>query len=170
MIRIDVSSLPEGQSHLDIEEDASGLEIDVPGARFISPVAVALDVTRNGDEIFLSGEASARVLFECSRCLEECECKISGPMDLVILIGHKSAPGDQVQSENLVRIGAGEKYVDVTETVRSELLLRLPLKPLCREDCRGLCPECGANLNKDRCSCRTVSHDARWDALKRFKP
>ena len=169
MIRIDVGSLPEGPSHLDIEEDASELEIDAPGARFASPVAVALDLTRNGDEIFASGEVAASVVFECSRCLEECECKVRGQLDLILLVGQGKRGEDQVQSESLLRVPAGQKYADITDAVRSEVLLRFPLKPLCRDDCKGLCPECGANLNVKQCSCRAVGHDTRWDALKRFK-
>jgi len=55
------------------------------------------------------------------------------------------------------------------EAVREQVLLALPLKMICREDCKGLCPQCGQNLNEGPCSCTAPNHDLRWSALKEIR-
>jgi len=165
---LDIGSLPEGTSHQDIDEDASSLEISMEGGRLVSPLAVSLDAVRTGDEIYLTGRASVRAFFECARCLDEFPCVIEGPIQAVVMIGDE-ASGSGEDEEGVVRVARGAKSLDLADLVRTELLVRVPLKPLCKTGCRGLCPKCGANLNKGTCSCETGNHDSRWDALKRFK-
>jgi uncharacterized protein len=168
VIRIDIGSLPEGDSHLDLEEDASQLDVDLEGVRLVSPVKVALDVSRNGDQIVLAGRVRVGAVLECARCLEECEYTLGGPVGAVVLVGE--APQEGVpDEEDVLRVPGSAKYADITEQIRSELLVRVPLKALCKEDCRGLCPSCGINLNCERCSCRAMSGDPRWDGLKDVK-
>jgi uncharacterized protein len=151
VIRIDIGSLPEGDSHLDLEEDASQLDIDLQGVRLVSPVKVRVGA-----------------VFECARCLDEYECTLSGPVGAVVLVGE--APVERVpDEEGVLRVPGSAKYADITEQIRSEILVRVPLKALCKEDCRGLCPSCGINLNCERCSCRAMSGDPRWDGLKDVK-
>ena len=58
-----------------------------------------------------------------------------------------------------------EGVLDLTELVRTDFLLELPTKVLCREDCQGLCPQCGKNLNFDSCQCKKQSIDPRWEVL-----
>jgi uncharacterized protein len=167
VIRLDIGSLPEGHSHQDIEEAASEIDLAIEGGRPASPVRISLDIIRSGDEILVAGRASVSVAFECARCLENFTSTVESPFNLVVIVGGEaSGSGDE---ESLVRAPAGAKSVDLAGEVRSELLVRLPLKPLCREDCRGLCPECGTNLNAARCACKGEDSDSRWDALKRFK-
>ena len=59
--------------------------------------------------------------------------------------------------------------IDLGEDVRQTLILAVPLKLLCRPECKGLCPQCGTNLNNETCSCTTVEADPRWDALRALK-
>jgi uncharacterized protein len=174
VIRLDIGSLPEGTSHLDIEEDPSCLEIDLEGGRLLAPLKISLDVVRTGDQIYVTGGASVKAFFECARCLDEYSCVIEGPIQMVVMIGDEaSGPGeDEAEAhgeEGLMKIGRGAKSIDLTDAVRTELLVRAPLKPLCKNDCRGMCPKCGANLNKGACSCEAEDRDSRWDALKRFR-
>lgn len=166
MIRLDIGSLPEGHSHQDIEEAASELDMIADGVDLASPVKVSLDVTRSGDELHITGRASVDALLQCARCLEQYPSKVESPVEVMVMVGGEIA--DQ-EDDHLVRLPAGARYVDLTDEVRSELLVRLPLKPLCNEDCKGLCPACGINLNLGRCACRVERRDSRWDALKDFK-
>ena len=168
MIRIDIGSLPEGHSHLDLEEDASQLDIGLEGVRLTSPVKVAFDVSRNGDQIVLTGQARVEASFECARCLEEYSCTLKGPMSAMIIIG-EAPEGAAPDEEDVLRVPGGSKYADITQQIRSELLVRIPLKPLCKEDCKGLCPSCGVNLNCEQCSCHAAGGDSRWDRLKDLK-
>lgn len=167
MIRLDIGSLPEGHSHQEIEEAASEIGLAIEGSRPASPVRLSLDINRSGDEIFVTGRASVSVVFECARCLENFTSTVDGSIDLLVIVGEgASGSGDE---ENVIRVPAGTKSVDLADEVRSELVVRLPLKPLCREGCKGLCPECGINLNTARCACKGEDTDPRWDGLKHFK-
>jgi uncharacterized protein len=79
------------------------------------------------------------------------------------------AAGHEEEREHVIEMPAGAKYVDLSDHVRSELLVIVPLKPLCGSGCKGLCPSCGANLNEAPCSCEADERDSRWDALKKLK-
>ena len=170
MIKIDISSIPDGESTFDLREEPSDLGMELEGGRFDSPVRVNLDVTRNGDEVFLRGKARVKVVLECARCLKEYSCDLETPVQLWCeLSSSETGGGTLPDRENVIEVAAGQKYIDLTDHVRSELLVLVPLKPLCREDCKGLCPRCGTDLNIGKCSCENEEHDSRWDALKKLK-
>jgi uncharacterized protein len=166
VIKLDIGSLPEGHSHQEIEEDASDLDLAVEGGSLSSQVNASLDVTRTGDEIYVTGRARVGALLDCARCLEPYSCVLEGPVQVMVMIGER-AGGEE--DDHLARLPVGARYIDLTDEIRSELLLRLPLKPLCSDACKGLCPVCGINLNRDKCSCRVERSDQRWDALKDLK-
>jgi uncharacterized protein len=166
MLRLDIGSLPDGLTHVDLTADTSEWG-DVPdGGRLESPVRVSLDVTRNGRDIFARGSAGVMSVLECGRCLEEYVYALEAPIELWVIVGGEP---DSEERENVIEVPAGAGYADLTGHVRSELLLQVPLKQLCRADCRGLCPVCGANLNSAPCGCRAESHDARWEDLRNLK-
>jgi len=166
VIRLDISSLAEGHSHQDLEEDASELDIVLDGGRLVSPVALSLEIDKSGDDILLAGRATVAVRLECARCLEEYAFALEAPFQAMVVVGDQA---EDTGREGVLRVPSGAKYVDLTDEIRSELLVRVPVKPLCDEGCRGLCPTCGTNLNRDTCSCTTGRSDSRWDALKHLK-
>ena len=166
MLKLDIDSLPEGHSHKDLREDASELDIVIDGGRLVSPVTASLDIDRNGDEIFVAGRATVATEMECARCLKPYAFVLGAPIQIVVMVGDVE---EGAEREGLMQVARGTGYVDLSDEVRSELLLRVPLKPLCSEDCRGLCPTCGADLNSGKCSCGSAPGDPRWDALKRLK-
>lgn len=170
MIKLDIGSLPDGLSHVDLTADASELGVTLEGGHLESPVELSLDVNRRGNDILLTGSASIKVVLECGRCLEEYACVLKSLLELWCMAGGESEEtagcGDR---ENVIEIQGGAKYVDLAGQVRGAVLVLLPLKPLCEEACKGLCPKCGANLNVSPCTCDTDRHDSRWDALKKVK-
>jgi uncharacterized protein len=85
------------------------------------------------------------------------------------VVGGSAGGSDAEKRENMIEIKSGDRYADLTEHVRSELLVQLPLKQVCRDDCKGLCSECGTNMNLDTCGCKQEALDSRWEALKEFK-
>jgi uncharacterized protein len=166
VLRLDIGSLPDGMTHLDLVADTLEWGEVPDGGRLESPARLSLDVTRNGRDIFVRGRASVNSVLECGRCLEEYRYPLEAPVELWVIAGGES---DSEERENVIEVPAGAGYADLTDAVRSELLLQVPLKQVCREDCRGLCPVCGANLSKAPCDCRSESHDARWEALRKLK-
>jgi len=166
MLRLDIGSLPEGMTHTDLVADTSEWGEVPDGGRLESPVRVSLEATRNGRDIFLKGQAVVTSVLECGRCLEKFVYQLEATIEVWVIVGGEP---DSEERENVIEVPTGAGYADLTDHVRSELLLQVPLKQLCRADCRGLCPVCGTNLNIASCDCRPESHDARWEVLKRLR-
>jgi uncharacterized protein len=170
VIKLDIGLIPEGSSHLDLSADASELGVEMEGGGLQSPVTVSLDVNRTGNDIFLRGKANVTAMLECARCLDEYTLVLEVPVELWCLVASGTDEKEAgVERENVIEVPVRGKYVDLSDYLRSELLVVVPLKPLCKPDCQGLCPRCGANLNAAGCSCETEGHDNRWDALKKIK-
>jgi len=126
--------------------------------------------TLAGEGLQLRGHLQGEIAPACSRCLEPIAMTVERDLDL--LYQPESVLGESAEVEIHARdadvgffSGPG---VDVAEVAREQILLALPMQPLCRPDCRGLCARCGANLNKGACSCAPQA-DERWNALKSLR-
>lgn len=132
--------------------------------QFSSPLSVS-----GRAQAVSSGEVVVRLRLqgvlkqECRRCLEPVSVSIDEDVDLVF------APVDEGEesAEDQVRpLPSGMVDLDLNGPIREEIILSQSLLVLCRADCRGLCPQCGSNLNEDRCQCTTEEEDPRWDVLR----
>lgn len=107
----------------------------------------------------------------CARCLEPVEQTVEASFDLIFRPSRADLDNsDRSISTSETEIGYYEGDGLLLEDVlREQILLALPAKVLCREDCKGLCPECGRNRNTDPCACATTSADPRWSSLKELR-
>ena len=122
-------------------------------------------------DIRLVGELSATVELNCARCLETVVRDITRNFDLLYRplgsdAGREEVTVTQAEAEIGYYQGDGLLLEDV---LREQILLAVPLKVVCREDCKGLCPGCGSNLNHEGCSCAEPLPEPRWEALKDIK-
>lgn len=121
-------------------------------------------------QVVARGTLTATVDRPCRRCLEPVDPVVDEELVLVWAVpdslGHEAEGEDDGETRTLEQ-GSGE--LDLGPAIREELLLASPLWVLCREDCRGLCPVCGANRNLDECDCSLEEPDPRWDALRALK-
>ena len=154
---------------MDLTTDASEWGEPLEAGRLEGEVRVNLDVNRTGHDVYVKGRAAVTAILECARCLEEYTCDLETRVELWVIIGGAKEGAASETRENVIDVPAGPKYADLTDHVRSDLLVQVPLKQLCKTDCRGLCPKCGTNLNTGRCGCRQESHDDRWEDLKKLK-
>ncbi len=119
-------------------------------------------------DIRAAGELSTVVELTCARCLEPAVQKVAKTFDLL----YRPQGADAGRSELSVTAAEAEiGYYQgdgllLEDVLREQVLLDLPLKVICREDCKGLCPHCGSNMNYEQCSCREPLEDLRWSALK----
>jgi uncharacterized protein len=131
-------------------------------------------VTRLQDGVLVQGDVDARVSVECSRCLDRIELPVEGTLEEQYL------PTVDVETGMPVRRGADEEndlafqidpnhLMDLTEPVRQALLVAMPMKPLCQEDCAGICPQCGANRNEVDCGHVDEPADNRWSGLRELR-
>ncbi|MGC8550652.1 MAG: YceD family protein [Acidobacteriaceae bacterium] len=119
-------------------------------------------------DIRLRAEYEGRFLVPCARCLEPVEHAIRGDFDLIFRpLGVEGGGSEHSITDAETEIGYYQKDSLLLEDVlREQVLLSLPAKTLCREDCKGLCPHCGRNLNSESCTCVRAPADPRWSALQ----
>jgi uncharacterized protein len=156
---------PAGSTR-EYEIDQPPYEID-PGVRSSAPLTGKVKLTRTNRGILADVRAATELTQECSRCLD----------DVVLPVGVRFVeefyPTVDLRTGMAVQRPEGGSgfmmteahEVDVTEAIRQSVLLELPMKPLCRVDCAGLCIHCGNNLNEGPCGCPEEPADHRLSAL-----
>jgi uncharacterized protein len=120
------------------------------------------------NDIRIVGDFSARIELACARCLEPIHRHVSKKFELLYRPQGSDAGKEELSvtaAEAEVGYYQGEGLL-LEEVLREQVLLALPLKAICREDCKGLCPHCGRNLNQEQCNCTAAGEDPRWSALK----
>jgi len=165
MLVVDIRALHEGPVRTEGQVAADDpLLHDVP-VRLDGVVDVSgvLATTGRGRH-FWRAEVHAVAVAECRRCLAPLRVPIRQAVEALF-----TADPDVEDDPSVYPIDPRATEVDVRPAVREELILAAPEYPLCREDCRGLCPRCGADLNAGPCGCR-AGHDSRWGALLAHKP
>ena len=134
----------------------------------VHDVKLTLAIQKSNEEFFCQGAVTATYTVECARCLEPFEHSVTWPVDFIVcsedaLAAHEAGV---IDDEEYVLLKGTDLRADVHDSVRQALTLSLGLKPLCSEDCRGLCPKCGVNWNKQECSCKQDDIDPRWEGLQ----
>lgn len=171
-MRIRVDNIPEGGRQIAEEIDPSAIELDVPGYGATEAFAFTGRATRLGEDVTLEGSLTGSVDSRCSRCLNDFRMPVDMSIDLVFVPRIEPARDDAEAVD--VDIDAGFSYydgnsIDLLRELRELVLVNLPIKPVCREDCKGLCPRCGADLNDAPCRCAGEKGPSPFDKLKGLK-
>jgi len=162
VLRINISKLSEGAHHRSLRATPEEIGLD---SRFTKEVTVEATMEKTSRQLYLQVELKTGGVFTCDRCLEEIEREVSSTYSLVYV----TDDGSGVEEDEEVQlISADTNYIDLGEDVRQFALLSLPQKMLCREDCAGLCPTCGANWNRSKCDCTHEDVDSRWTVLQKL--
>ena len=136
--------------------------------RIVAPVDLAFEIHKDKDKFRLVGTVTTELELPCSRCLEPFRLPVAAPFDLRYLPASEVSTDAEreVGDEDLETSYYENDAIDLNELLREQFYLALPMKPLCQDDCRGLCPQCGTNLNTDSCDCAPVWEDPRLAPLK----
>lgn len=164
-MKVLIRELPEGHSERRFEEPASAFDLgDWLEPR--GPVSLEADLEKRRDRIVVRGAAEVTAAFACGRCAEPLEERVEGEVLVVAELRGADSSGDEaaLEAEGSILYHDGNELV-LDECVREALILEVPAVPLCRPDCRGLCPSCGQNLNEKACTCAPRDADPRWGAL-----
>jgi uncharacterized protein len=155
------------------ELEEQGLRIDDAGAlasAFTDPTwrleSVALDVEADGTEVFVRGRLAATMPLTCSRCVEAFPGRVDIELDVRLIPRPVAADSVELGADDLDVDFYENDQLDLGHLVENETTLALPMKPLCRADCRGLCAACGANRNVVACTCAQHPPDPRLAALR----
>lgn len=140
------------------------IELDYPSIQLeedviLSPLKGAFQAIRNSKGIYITGELYSKIDAECARCLEPVTLDITFQLDDLFYYPPQTAP----QGE----FSVGEDgFLDLAPLVRQLSLLEIPMQPICRPDCKGLCTNCGQNLNIAECHCEVDEIDPRFNVLR----
>lgn len=156
---IKISNLSDGEYDFDFEEKVKSIELEEP---FYGSFKSNVKLNRLHDQVIISVHSTFKVKFECDRCGTEFKTKLSSDYQMVYLMNEVPAETDSI---NVSYLNRDADKIDISSDVREFALLAVPMKKLCKEDCKGLCPNCGKDLNKEICSCKKDEIDPRWKPL-----
>ncbi|NLY55173.1 MAG: DUF177 domain-containing protein [Firmicutes bacterium] len=168
-MKIDVSSIVgDKAASVDFDFQVERLPLVFPFAvsGFAEPIRVSGDVTNTGKYLLVQGRIETGLEVQCDRCLRTFEY----PVDLEFSAEYKKRSGQDdplrlFDDEDQV-YGYEGTTLDLTQVVEDELAVGMPIKMLCDEECKGLCPRCGHNRNESECDCRDEEVDPRLEALR----
>jgi uncharacterized protein len=173
MLKVQLRSLEHEDVVLQVTGLAKALGVDLDPELCQGSLEVCCEITKNFDLISAKGWVKSAMLLTCDRCLKEFE----SPYKSFFEVYYRPKPEDfHLEPEEEV-ISEGETEIiyyqgdelNIAEQVRQTVLLSVPMRALCREDCRGFCGGCGCNLNVEQCRCAEPPTDPRWNALKNLK-
>jgi uncharacterized protein len=162
-LRINVSGLSEGLHAYSLSSPAGELGLD---ERFDCPVKVTVELEKTHGELFVRARVITEGMFACDRCLDVFRRPVEATYEVVYLLAGQE-PAEKSEDHLEVQVLSPDtNIIDFGDDSRQFLLLKLPIRMLCKDDCAGLCPSCGTNLNRCVCDCSVEETDPRWDALR----
>lgn len=166
-IMLDKITLEEKTSLLKTTVEELDLSLDL--AALDSDVEYAVTCHRVDNEVFLVGEITFALKFTCARCLNEYRSEFRVPLNLVLqLVADEEIEDFEETDDEFIICPESREVYNLDRHLRELVGLEVPMKPLCREECAGLCPQCGTNLNESSCDCQKKETDPRWQGLKRL--
>lgn len=139
---------------------------------FTTPIVFRLRLQRAGSLVELEGRLSFSLKEECGRCLSRFEDRVESSFSLTFTPQKESDPEQEeveLEAEELGLITYDGEQIDLLEPLQEQVIVSLPISPLCKEDCKGLCSECGTNLNETDCGCEKQPFNNKFAALRNLK-
>ncbi|BBO73608.1 hypothetical protein DSCW_10250 [Desulfosarcina widdelii] len=177
MLRIPIGSICENGWLLNEQVEAAGLPLLAAlgrkeEIRFVQPIQIRVVATRTGETIAIKGDVHTGVHLRCSRCLTPFDLDVRSEFSVTAVAALAESPADSHASETElaademdVLLYSGDS-IDLREEIAQQIIMALPFNPLCKEACKGLCNQCGANLNRSTCQCKTVETGNPFAVLK----
>lgn len=169
-MKIRVDSIHEGGKPVEGTIDPADMRLEEPYCSIDEPLIFSGYATRNAEDVSVKGSLTGSIKSQCSRCLEAFTMTIDMVMDTDFLPRRV----DSEDEGDLFEPGSNLSYydgdsIDLLQEIRDLILVNFPIKPVCRPDCKGLCPQCGAELNKSPCRCEQHKGPSAFDKLKELK-
>lgn len=171
-MKVQVQDIPLEGLSLSYEVGLTEWELPENDVVLLEAIHIVLNVLKQaGEEVYFSGALSTMIKTECSRCLRPLSLPLKSDFHLMYVpFPSGSKESDVALSAEALDLNfyhGGE--INVDQEMRGQLFLSIPMHPLCQSDCRGLCPQCGEDLNQVRCQCHSEPIDLRWKGLEKFK-
>lgn len=187
-MQLDLSRIREAETPFAKVFEPETLAVEGDPFRIAGPVELVMVVHKDADRYRLVGQVRGQLELACSRCLEPFALAFEPSFDLRYLPQHLNTGGDgeadedadededagaavggEVGDDDLTTSFYRDDQIDLVQMIREQMFLAMPMKPLHSDDCRGICPTCGANLNEAACDCRSEWIDPRLAPLRNLK-
>lgn len=172
---LDLRGFRGGTDELDRTFQPQSFKLEGEEFRVVAPAHLKATVTKDAQKVRVVGRLQTTLEADCGRCLEPFAVPVDAAMDLMFLpdAAQPGSDGDSDGEREVREADVGVSYykdetIDLGEAMRDEFYLALPMKPLCKPDCKGLCPVCGRNRNREACTCKAEWTDPRMEPLKRL--
>jgi uncharacterized protein len=175
-MRIRLEQLKQGDLELEFKEDAKNFAvlsdlIRESEIRFASPVEIRLKAFLRNRLVEVEGRLRTSIRQNCSRCLKDFDSELQ--TDFVLTYTNETPDTDELketelQAEELGLIHFSGDEIDLQDGVREQIVMAVPMQPLCDENCRGLCPRCGADRNETECNCDPLGPNRPFSVLKQL--
>ena len=173
-MKLRIYDIEEAAKELTYDESTASLnDVLVHGEvcdySFSGPAVVRVEYYRAGQELFFHGHISGSIVGQCARCVEEYDFVLEKDFSVVLVPKRELSAGAELEEDDLdLSFYEGEE-IDLSPRVQEQIILALPTRPVCRESCKGLCPQCGVNLNAQTCTCATAVDDPRLAVLRTLR-
>ncbi len=166
MLLVDLNRLArEGRTRIDAEVPPDAGFWDDVGVTPRAPLQVRLEAQQVGPDVVVRGSIRGRFEQACTRCLEPVEVELDEELGRL----YRAGDVDEAEESEDVLALPRDAELDLSAPIREQVLVSVPQYAYCREDCRGLCPQCGTNLNESECDCTTDEMDERWAPLRQLQ-
>ena len=162
-MKIKISGLENGTYNYDFDDDIEVIELEEP---FYGKYKTNVVLNKFDDQIILEASSSVMANFVCDRCSTEYDRSVESEYKMVYLLRNVY---DKEEAIDVTYLSPQTDKIDISKDVRDYIILSVPMKKLCKEDCKGLCYKCGIDLNEGDCDCTDEETDERWNKLLELK-
>ncbi|MFQ6113039.1 MAG: DUF177 domain-containing protein [bacterium] len=169
-MKFDIHNLKNGIHTFEIITSRDALNLK-DNEIFVNEIKVKNVIEKKDNNIFVNVHIETHANYVCDKCLANFENELLEDFALLYKLERdltKYYDHDYHEEEGVRFINPNSVEIDLTADVRESLLLAIPMKVVCSEDCKGLCRTCGTNLNEEMCQCVQEEHDPRWEPLKKL--
>jgi uncharacterized protein len=167
-VSIDLRGIQEGTHSLVLDGREKALVVDEEADRVLRGFRFEGDLSYDGRNYRVRGSLSGTLETACDRCLTRFGRPVRADVE-VRAVPHDSpsvGADDEDETDGTMVLLGSERRLDLGSSLRAAVLLEVPIKNVCRTDCLGICPVCGADRNLESCDCSPTAGDPRWDALR----
>lgn len=160
---IKISNLTEGEHQFGFDEPVDNIELGEP---FFGSIKTEVILYKLHNQIILKSHSVVNAAFECDRCSKPFQTELISEYEMVYMSDEFSEESDSI---NITYLSPDSVSINIQNDVREYSILSIPMKKLCREDCKGLCYRCGGDLNENQCVCTEPEIASRWQKLLDLK-
>ncbi len=163
---IKFTNFSDGIHNLSFNEPVEKLKLS---SEFIDKVLLEVEMDKSPSQLVLTCDVSATAHRICDRCTKEYDTEVNHSFKMTYLIGENFGSEDEEEQTDVHYLNSDEDKIDLQNDVTELTQLALPMKSICSDDCKGLCPKCGADLNEKSCNCKDDEIDPAWEPLLKLK-